>query len=240
MFDYVGLKSNSTNLTFLFTVVGYWITLEVQSMKWDPAGMAISIKPGKMAPSLTKKGNETAKYIEKFVSKFKQCYTFENKNFQFDDMYIDQLNLVNERYIRTRFIQFTVGDTIINQEDIDLELTTDEERSTRIVMEVQFAKPEDKTVMTLKKFKETTMNLLSENETISVEPLKYFQAEGTEGIILQSNCSESKCPVHEAPTCVNEDFAGIPEHLIFKHKNNTKLDFPYNITVVEDGKQRIK
>ena len=144
---------------------------------------------------------------------------------------------MNERYIRTRFIKFTVGDTVLNQQDIDDELATDEEYSTRVVMEVQFAKPEDKTVMTLDKFKEITVNLLSENETLSVEPLNYFQVDGTEGIILQLNCSESKCPIREAPTCVNEDFVGVPDHLIFRHKNNTKLDFPYNITIVKDGKQ---
>ena len=145
--------------------------------------------------------------------------------------------MVPERYIRTRFIKFTVGDTILNQEDIDAEVAEDEEYSTRVVMEVQFAKPEDKQVMTLKKFKETTENFLSENETISSDILSHFQAEGTAGIILQLNCSSSKCPVKSAPTCVNEDFVGVPEHLIFKHKNNTKLDFPYNVTVVEDGKQ---
>ena len=199
--------------------------------------MAISIKPGKTTPSLTRKGNETAKYLEQLVKdeiqtvNFKKCFIL-----QFDEIYTEELNLVPERYIRTRFIKFTVGDTILNQEDIDAEVAEDEEYSTRVVMEVQFAKPEDKQVMTLKKFQETTENFLSENETISSDILSHFQADGTAGIILQLNCSSSKCPVKSAPTCVNEDFVGVPEHLIFKHKNNTKLDFPYNVTVVEDGK----
>ena len=200
--------------------------------------MAISIKPGKTTPSLTRKGNETAKYLEQLVKDEIQMVDFKKSFFlQFDEIYTEELNLVPERYIRTRFIKFTVGDTILNQEDIDAEVAEDEEYSTRVVMEVQFAKPEDKQVMTLKKFKETTENFLSENETISSDILSHFQAEGTAGIILQLNCSSSKCPVKSAPTCVNEDFVGVPEHLIFKHKNNTKLDFPYNVTVVEDGKQ---
>ena len=144
--------------------------------------------------------------------------------------------MFNDRYMRTRFIKFALGDTILNQQDIDDEVAENEEYSTRIVMEVQFAKPEDKSVMTLKEFKETTMNFFNENETISSDILSHFQADGTAGIILQLNCSESKCPIRSTPTCVNEDFVGVPEHLQFKHKNNSKIDFPYNITVVENGK----
>ena len=145
--------------------------------------------------------------------------------------------MVPERYIRTRFIKFALGSTVLNQEDIDAEVAEDEEYSTKIVMEVQFAKPENKQVMTLEKFKEATVNFLSENETISTDILSHFQAEGTGGIILQQNCSESRvqCPIEAAPTCVNEDFVGVPEHLMFRHKNNTKLDFPYNVTIVENG-----
>ena len=155
---------------------------------------------------------------------------------QFDEIYIEELNLVPERYIRTRFIKFAPGDTVINQQDIDEELAEDKEFSTRVVMEVQFAKPENKPIMTLESFKEATINFLSENETLSTEKLSHFQADNTEGIILQLNCSELKCPIREAPTCVNDDFVGVPEHLIFRHKNSKKLDFPYNVTVVENGK----
>ena len=200
-------------------VVGYWLTVELLSLKWDPAGMGISVRAGRSEASLSKKGNFTARYMEQL----------------FDEMFIEEGALVPERYIRSRFIKFSVGPSILNQEDLDAELATDEERSTLITMEAQFAQPEGKVVMELSKFQEVLAGLLGENETLSVEPMPYFQAVGYQGIVVNNSCEERDCRVREAPTCVNEDFVGIPSHLIFQHKNNTKLDFPYNVSKIVDG-----
>ena len=64
-----------------------------------------------------------------------------------------------------------------------------------------------------------------------VQPMPFFQADDTVGIIVSNNCSETACPIKEVATCVNNDFTKIPDDLIFRHKNMTKMVYPYNITV---------
>ena len=55
--------------------------------------------------------------------------------------------------MRTRFIKFKVGVTTLNAEALEAGEEEEQEMSLRVVMEVQFAKPEDKPVMTLDDFK---------------------------------------------------------------------------------------
>lgn len=43
----------------------------------------------------------------------------------------------------------------------------------------------------------------------------------------------------EVPTCVNDDFKKIEEHLVFRHKNSTKMNYPYNITVGDEIKEYV-
>ena len=70
---------------------------------------------------------------------------------------------------------------------------------------------------------------IKKNETMSVTPMPYFQTANEEfnyGIIIDSNCSNSQlsyCFIKEAPSCVNNEFAKIPDDLIFQHKNMTKM-----------------
>ena len=135
--------------------------------------------------------------------------------------------------MRTRFIKFKVGNTILNQAEIDEGLTTDQIVSVRVIMEVQFAKPADKFVMELDKFKDVINGIISKNNTLSVMPMPHFQKmDGLLGIVVSNNCSDTACPIYEAPTCVNDDFTKIPDDLIFRHKNQTKMIYPYNVTTI--------
>ena len=43
---------------------------------------------------------------------------------------------MKERFVRTRFIKFAVGDTVLNLADIAEDDTLEEEFSTRVVLEV--------------------------------------------------------------------------------------------------------
>ena len=43
----------------------------------------------------------------------------------------------------------------------------------------------------------------------------------------------------EVPTCVNDDFKKIEDHLVFRHKNSTKMIYPYNITVGGETKEYV-
>ena len=134
--------------------------------------------------------------------------------------------------MRTRFIKFKVGNTILNQDEIDEGLTADQIVSVRVVMEVQFAKPADKSVMALDQFKDVLNGIINKNNTLSVMPMPHFQKlDGLLGIVVSNNCSDNACPIYEAPTCVNDDFIKIPEDLIFRHKNQTKMIYPYNVTL---------
>ena len=143
---------------------------------------------------------------------------------------------MKERFIRTRFIKFAEGDVVMNQADIDEDETIEEEFSTRVVMEVQFARPADKSIISLEKFTDVAKAALEKNDTLSITPMPYFQTVNEEfnyGIIINSNCSDSQlsyCFIKEAPACVNKDFAKIPEDLVFRHKNMTKMSYPYNVT----------
>ena len=49
-------------------VVGYWMTLDITSLKYDPPNQLISLKPGKSDPSIGKKGNITAGMLEELGS----------------------------------------------------------------------------------------------------------------------------------------------------------------------------
>ena len=213
------LNSNSKPVE----VVGYWMTFDIISLEYDPQNQLITIPGGKSSPIIGKKGNITAKMLEEL----------------WDQLFIDELNLYPSRYMRTRFIKFQNGKTIINQDEIDADPTVAQQLSVRVVMEVQFAKPADKSIMTLDTFKDLVTNLVGRNNTLSVTPMPYFQVEGMLGIVVSNNCSETACPFREAPTCVNDDFAKIPDDLIFRHKNMTKLNYPYNITVGGETKQYV-
>ena len=132
--------------------------------------------------------------------------------------------------MRTRFIKFKVGNTILNEQEIAEDPEVEQEVSLRVVMEVQFAKPEGKLVMTLDDFKDVINSIITKNNTLSVTEMPYFQYGDTLGITVSNNCSETACPIKEAPTCVNDDFTKIPDDLIFRHKNMTKMIYPYNVT----------
>ena len=75
--------------------------------------------------------------------------------------------MMSDRYMRTRFVKFKVGNTILNQAEIDEGLTTDQVLSLRVVMEVQFAKPEGKGVISLDQFKNILNGIISRNNTLS-------------------------------------------------------------------------
>ena len=143
---------------------------------------------------------------------------------------------MKERFVRTRFIKFAIGDTVLNLADIAEDETVEQEFSTRVVLEAQFARPADKSIISLEKFTDVAKSALDKNETMSVMEMPYFQTTNEEfnyGIILNNNCSDSQesyCFIKEAPTCVNKDFAKIPDDLIFRHKNMTKMIYPYNVT----------
>ena len=151
-------------------------------------------------------------------------------------MFIEEANLIKERYMRTRFIKFAEGDTVLNEAERAEDDTIEEEFSTRVILEAQFARPADKSIISLEKFIDVTNSALEKNETMSVTPMPYFQTSNEEfnyGIIINSNCSDSQlsyCSIKEAPSCVNNDFAKIPDDLIFRHKNMTKMIYPYNVT----------
>ena len=196
-------------------VVGYWMTFDITSLEYDAPNQLITLPGGKTNPIIGKKGNITAKMLEEL----------------FDNIFIDELNLYPSRYMRTRFIKFRVGNTVLNQADIEAGVTTDQVMSVRVLMEAQFAKPEDKSIMSLDTFKDVLNNYIQKNNTLSVTPMPYFQVEGQLGITVSSNCSENACPFIEVPTCVNNDFAKIPDDLIFRHKNMSKMNYPYNVTV---------
>ena len=53
-------------------VVGYWMTLDITSLKYDPPNQLISLKSGKSEPSIGKKGNITAGMLEELVISTKQ------------------------------------------------------------------------------------------------------------------------------------------------------------------------
>ena len=139
-------------------------------------------------------------------------------------MFIEEANLVKERFIRTRFIKFAV----LNQAERAEDDTLEEEYSTRVVLEAQFARPADKTILSLEKFTDITKSALEKNETMSVTPMPYFQTVNEDH--QQQLCQLSYCFIKEAPSCVNNDFAKIPDDLIFRHKNMTKMIYPYNVT----------
>ena len=137
-------------------VVGYWMTLDIQTLKYEAPNQLITLKAGRDAPTIGKKGNITAGLLEELVREKnldwinKLFYWFL---FQFDSIFIDEKNLVPSRFIRTRFVKFKVGVTTLNEEALAAGEEEDQEMSLRVVMEVQFAKPEDKPVMTLDDFK---------------------------------------------------------------------------------------
>ena len=191
------------------------MTFDITSLEYDAPNQLITLPGGKTNPIIGKKGNITAKMLEEL----------------FDNIFIDELNLYPSRYMRTRFIKFRVGNTVLNQADIEAGVTTDQVMSVRVLMEAQFAKPEDKSIMSLDTFKDVLSNYIQKNNTLSVTPMPYFQVEGQLGITVSSNCSENACPFIEVPTCVNNDFAKIPDDLIFRHKNMSKMNYPYNVTV---------
>lgn len=140
-------------------VVGYWMTLDIQTLKYEAPNQLITLKAGRDSPTIGKKGNITAGLLEELVSKtgWSKIDTHWHKitvyHFQFDSIFIDEKNLVPSRYIRTRFVKFKVGVTTLNQEALEAGEEEEQEMSLRVEMEVQFAKPEDKPVMTLDDFK---------------------------------------------------------------------------------------
>ena len=222
-------------------VVGYWMTLDITSLKYDPPNQLISLKSGKSEPSIGKKGNITAGMLEELVTSTKQSKSshFNCAIFQFDAIFIDDKNLVPSRYMRTRFIKFKVGNTILNEQEIAEDPEVEQEVSLRVVMEVQFAKPEGKLVMTLDDFKDVVNSIITKNNTLSVTEMPYFQYGDTLGITVSNNCSETACPIKEAPTCVNDDFTKIPDDLIFRHKNMTKMVYPYNVSVAGEAREYV-
>ena len=51
-------------------VVGYWMTLDITTLQYEAQNQLITLKPGRDAPSIGKKGNETAAILEKLVNFF--------------------------------------------------------------------------------------------------------------------------------------------------------------------------
>ena len=68
---YTGLSAEDTTAAAV-EVVGYWMTLDITSLKYDPPNQLISLKPGKSDPSIGKKGNITAGMLEELVTSTKQ------------------------------------------------------------------------------------------------------------------------------------------------------------------------
>ena len=49
-------------------VVGYWMTLDIQTLKYEAPNQLITLKAGRDAPTIGKKGNITAGLLEELVS----------------------------------------------------------------------------------------------------------------------------------------------------------------------------
>ena len=49
-------------------VVGYWMTLDIQTLKYEAPNQLITLKAGKDSPTIGKKGNITAGLLEELVS----------------------------------------------------------------------------------------------------------------------------------------------------------------------------
>ena len=48
-------------------VVGYWMTLDIQTLKYEAPNQLITLKAGRDAPTIGKKGNITAGLLEELV-----------------------------------------------------------------------------------------------------------------------------------------------------------------------------
>ena len=49
-------------------VVGYWMTLDIQTLKYEAPNQLITLKAGRDSPTIGKKGNITAGLLEELVS----------------------------------------------------------------------------------------------------------------------------------------------------------------------------
>ena len=205
------------------TIVGYWITLNVPTLKWKDNLLNLESKTSKLMIA----------HIEDL----------------FDNLYLNSTNWEEttvspeSRFVRTRVMRFKrMLEPLLNQEEYEADPdNVVPEYSVMVQMEFQYAQEVDEeaetasTMLELDKFKDKIYSLFEANNTLSMEPLPL----GT-GITIDMNCTscippnECACKVEDPQECLNKDFTGIPEYLTHQfiklHPNGTKKEFPYNVT----------
>ena len=203
-------------------IVGYWITLNIPTLKWKDNLQNLESKTSKLMIA----------HIEQlFDTLYLETITWEEPTIS-----------PESRFIRTRVMRFKkMLEPLLNAEEYEADPdNVVPVYSVMVKLEVQYAEEtfEDgskSNMLSLEQFKDKMWSLFADNATLSMEPLPL----GT-GITIDMNCTSCipdavcACQVEQPYECLNKDFTGIPEYLTHQFielwPNGTKKEFPYNIT----------